>query len=352
MRDRTRSLDEMLCAWWNVFSMPAMPPAQLARTVLEALQESAASAILTSGPRSQPRRYVFVTQEGTRSLWVYIWTLTPGGRPQLPYELRVQMTGVPSPLPMNPDGFTVLLGYEPGMRVFAGFDLRRHRRFTPGSPSVQVDRRALQEALQRGLSFTRKETGEIVVGIRPDQMIAYIGNAPLFHKQGRSAHMANLMSRVSSLERIPEPQMRRLPKERKRLIHTISQISRDAYFRGQVLNAYGHQCAVTRIQLKLQDAAHILPVGAPGSTDDVTNGLPLAPTYHRAFDRGLIFLDEKYVMRINVQKEKELVGLGLGGGLALFRASLGKIHLPADPRLRPDLDMIRRGNRYRGIHLE
>ena len=32
--------------------------------------------------------------------------------------------------------------------------------------------------------------------------------------------------------------------------------------------AYDQRCAVTRIQLRLVDAAHILPVGAEGSTID------------------------------------------------------------------------------------
>ena len=46
--------------------------------------------------------------------------------------------------------------------------------------------------------------------------------------------------------------------------------------------------------LDLVDAAHILPVGAPESIDDIRNGIAIAPTYHRAYDNGLIYLDEDY----------------------------------------------------------
>jgi len=60
-----------------------------------------------------------------------------------------------------------------------------------------------------------------------------------------------------------------------------------------VRNAFMPRCAVTRIQLRLVEAAHILPVGAPGSIDHVCNGLALSPTFHRAFDDALIYLDKK-----------------------------------------------------------
>jgi len=52
--------------------------------------------------------------------------------------------------------------------------------------------------------------------------------------------------------------------------------------------------------LRLIEAAHILPVGAEGSTDLVTNGICLSPTYHRAFDRALIYLDESMKMQLSV----------------------------------------------------
>lgn len=104
---------------------------------------------------------------------------------------------------------------------------------------------------------------------------------------------------------------------------------------------------MTRAQLRLVDAAHILPVGAPGSVDDIRNGVALAPTYHRAFDAGLIFLDEQFRMRVNAQKQAELVALRLDGGLQGFKAHLGRIQLPPDRRQWPDPGLITRANRFR-----
>lgn len=107
---------------------------------------------------------------------------------------------------------------------------------------------------------------------------------------------------------------------------------------------------LTRAQLKLLDAAHILPVGADGSTDLVTNGITLSPTYHRAFDYGLIYLDAQLRMQINPRRVEYLRQLNLDAGLAAFSAPLGNaIHLPANPAQRPSLNIVRRANSFRRI---
>ena len=119
----------------------------------------------------------------------------------LPDEYRIQMTTVASPLRLNPDGPTVLIGYEPDLRMFAGFDLSRHRTFTEGSPSVQIDIRTVREALQHGLAFDRKDNAEIALGIRPDQFMDYVANAAELHRFGRFPDTFNLLARASLLGR-------------------------------------------------------------------------------------------------------------------------------------------------------
>jgi putative restriction endonuclease len=103
------------------------------------------------------------------------------------------------------------------------------------------------------------------------------------------------------------------------------------------------------VQLRLVDAAHILPLGAPGSTDDVRNGIALSPTYHRAFDAGLIYLEEQYRMQLNNGQLLILERLRLAGGVNTFRAPLGEIFLPPDRQQRLSIDLIRRANRFRQI---
>lgn len=298
-----------------------------------------------------PRKFAISGPEGPLNLWVYAWTLTPGGRPQLKNEYRIQMTSVSSPLDLNPDGPTILIGYEPNLNMFAGFDIHLHRTFTSGSPSVQVNIESINKALQDGLAFHRKENNEITVAIRPDHFMTYVRNAENLHRSAKQRATLNLLTKASSLTPVKDTDLSSLTIERRRLVQTISRVSRGANFRQQVLNAYGHRCAITRIQLQLVEAAHILPVPAPHSVDHVRNGIALSPTYHRAFDSGLIYLGTDLTMRINPAKETQLKKLELAAGLPDFKRSLGKIHLPPDKNQWPDLEFIKRANRYRDVSL-
>lgn len=168
-------------------------------------------------------------------------------------------------------------------------------------------------------------------------------------RSGTDARTFRLLNRAATREVLRDDDISVVRQDRRRIVQAVSRLSRLANFREQVRNAYGQRCAVTRIQLRLVDAAHILPVGAPTSVDDVRNGIALSPTFHRAYDNGLIFLDESYQMRVNSQKEAALAALDLTGGLTELKASLGRIHLPADKRQWPDSRFISKANEFRGI---
>ena len=234
-------------------------------------------------------------------------------------------------------------------RVSDGLDFDDHSVFTAGSPSVQIDMRTVRKAVEDGLAFDRKGNAETAVPVRPDQFMGYVYNAGEIHRYGRNPKMARLFSKASSREEIDTREIRGLAEPRKRIVETVSRLSRAGCFREQVLRAYKHMCAVTGMQLRLVDAAHILPVGAPGSPDDVRNGIALSPTYHRAFDQGLIFVDDSLTMKISPGKEEALLQRRLDGGLAGSRAPLGRLMLPPDRRQWPDVQLIRKANRYRGI---
>jgi putative restriction endonuclease len=329
--------------------MPAIAPELLVAATENAINDSGFTGTLASALRKQPRRFIITGQNAPSALTVYAWTLTFGGRPALANEYRIQMTSVHSPLQMGTGGPTVLIGYEPDLNLFAGFDLQRHRTFTTGSPSVQIDREALRRAETEGLSFHRKTNDEIAIGIRPDMFMAYAMNAAVLHRFGGESNVLRLLNRAVHEERVPQEEIEELSQERQRVVTEISRWSRAAGFKHRVLFAYGNRCAVTRVQLRLVDAAHILPVGAPGSVDQVRNGIALSPTYHSAYDAGLIYLDEEYRMKMNEGQLHVLDGMNLAGGVETFRAPLGAIFLPPDPQQRPSKDFIRRANTLRQI---
>ena len=333
--------------------MAKFPTPELIQAIIDAITESGGAGSLISPP-PQPRRFSVQYVSSTFELWVYIWTLTHGGGAARPKnEYRVQLTGVTSPLAYNPTGGpTVLIGYEPNLQCFAGFDLSKHKRFSPNSPSIQIPITTLHKALQDGLSFAIKGNNEIAIGFRPDQLIVYALNADLLHAQGGDAKAVNLLERAAALELIEPAELAQVKQERQRVINTVSRLARASNFRAKVMTAYDRRCAVTRMQLKLVDAAHIMPVGARGSNDEIYNGICLSPTYHRAFDCALIYLDDSLVMRINPSKERELVRLGISGGLDDFKMFLNqRIHLPAEKKQWPNAEMIERANKIRGIEI-
>ena len=331
--------------------MPAVSPNLIVNQLTNAIQQSGGVAVYVSETvRAHPRKFIISYLGNTYSLWVYIWTLTHGGRVSLPDEFRIQMTSVSSPLSMNPDGLTVLMGYHPDLGIFSGFDLKKHNIFTVGSPSVQINITALYSALQNGLSFINKDNDEIAIGVRADQFLNYCFNAELLHLYGAESKLTEMLSKAAELQEIPQGDIASLAADRKQIVESVSRYSRDANFRKLVMSAYDNRCAVTRTQLRLVDAAHILPVLSDESSDHVTNGIALSPTFHRAYDNCLIYLDENYVMRLNKEKAEELESVGLSGGLGQFCSFLDKkIYLPIDKNQRPRIDYIFKANEYRRI---
>ncbi len=331
--------------------MPAVSPSRIVNEIIDAIHQSGGvAAYVSESTRTHPRKFIISYMGNTYSLWVYIWTLTHGGRVSLPDEYRIQMTSVTSPLPKNPNGLTVLMGYHPDLRMLAGFDLEKHSTFTIGSPSVQINITTIHAALQNGLSFITKNNDEIAIGVRPDQFLSYCLNAAPLHLYGSESKLTNMLTKAVELQEIPEQDISSLAADRKQILENVSRYSRDANFRKLVMGAYDNRCAVTRTQLRLVDAAHILPVPSDDSSDHVTNGMALSPTFHRAYDNCLIYLDENFVMKLNVEKAEELKANNLDGGLGQFCSFLDKkIHLPIDVNQRPRIEYIKMANEHRRI---
>lgn len=103
------------------------------------------------------------------------------------------------------------------------------------------------------------------------------------------------------------------------------------------------------MQLKLVDAAHILPVSEPTSTDETSNGIALSALYHRAFDRGLVTLNEQYQIIVHDQKLEKLREIGFDGGTKAFSDLLRPVIIvPPAVNDRPNASFIKEANRLRG----
>lgn len=76
------------------------------------------------------------------------------------------------------------------------------------------------------------------------------------------------------------------------------QFIRGGMFKKLVPQVYNHTCCISGMRLvsnhgfSMIDACHIIPFSL-SKDDKINNGLALCPNLHRAFDRGLISVDEK-----------------------------------------------------------
>ena len=79
---------------------------------------------------------------------------------------------------------------------------------------------------------------------------------------------------------------------------------RSSIFRSIILNLYKNQCSVSGMKVgdinktSLIDACHIIPF-SESNIDSVRNGIALTPTFHRAFDRGLIAISDNYTVLVH-----------------------------------------------------
>ena len=79
---------------------------------------------------------------------------------------------------------------------------------------------------------------------------------------------------------------------------------RNGVFKKLVPSIYNNCCCISRMRvistynIQMIDACHIIPF-AISHDDTIVNGIPLCPNLHRAFDRGLITVDEFYTVQVS-----------------------------------------------------
>jgi putative restriction endonuclease len=74
---------------------------------------------------------------------------------------------------------------------------------------------------------------------------------------------------------------------------------RGGVFKKEIPKIYNYTCCISGMRIitdkevQMIDACHIVPFSESGD-DTISNGLSLCPNLHRAFDRGLIAINEEY----------------------------------------------------------
>jgi putative restriction endonuclease len=202
-----------------------------------------------------------------------------------------------------------------------------------------------------GFAPHNRNNGELAIAFRPDFLGTYIENLESLHQCGKSSTEIEVLNEIAAdPARVADSTIEdEVAKERRVAIVTTKRALRDLNFRDRILTAYGHKCAMCGVQLKLLDAAHILPVVHPASTDETRNGVALCALHHRAYDKAFVTFDETFKVRYNEKIAASLKVSGHDGGLSSFTKALRPLLiLPPDRKDRPNSTFIKEANNLRG----
>jgi putative restriction endonuclease len=321
-------------------------------TILEAIEESGWGGIILDS--SHPFLLRIYNEEKGKpfNLRIYIWNVTHGGgsaRAADEFRIQVTMAGGEMPTVRNSER-TVLLGWHSDYAVFVGFDINKHVNLDSFSPSIQIKESALLAAHNKSFATYDKENGEIAIAFQPVFFVDYSINADALHATGSIPAEVELLDQIGTVS--DEAIESVASDERKEVISQIKKKYRDSSFRARVLTAYRMQCAMCGLQMRLVEAAHILPVAAPRSPDSTNNGLTLCVLHHKAYDRNLLSFNKEYRIEVNEERIKKLGEQNQLGGLDDFRSNLKPaIILPSDRRDHPDPELIESSRQFRGWEL-
>jgi putative restriction endonuclease len=115
---------------------------------------------------------------------------------------------------------------------------------------------------------------------------------------------------------------------------------RSSIFKREIPKIYNQTCCISGLRIdsilnvSLIDACHIIPF-SESNNDTITNGIALCPNLHRAFDRGLISIDENYKVLVSskfTESNSDYSILPLRGK---------EILLPSEQKYFPTLESIR-----------
>lgn len=299
--------------------------------------------------RTPDGAYRFVASKSSQvaKLKIYFWNVSGGGNTRPDDEYRIQ----PKVEKFAPeDGYvTLILGWWDTDRLIVGWDYRKHTKALGKSPSFQIKQQALVAAATNGISAYRKNTGEAAIALKPHHLMDYSLNAEELHDIGSEPNGEQILKDMFTATGVKIPAAASsISAARQKQLQQVVKFVRDSTFRERVLRAYERRCAACGVQLDLVEAAHIVPVAIPNSTDETKNGLALCAIHHKAYDKRLLVFAKDYKIQINSNLVDKLKANGQADGLNAFKTNLRTIlDTPPDPLERPDPSYLEIGNQQR-----
>lgn len=184
-----------------------------------------------------------------------------------------------------------------------------------------------------------KEKREI---IKHEILKKYFPDTKSNYSGGDTSYIDNLSNQIlNEPSELYKTKIQKLQNELNTDSFEEEQFVRGSIFKRQIPLIYKNTCAVSGLQINatvnvsLVDACHIVPFS--NSYDDtVTNGILLTPTIHRAFDRGLISINDNYKVMLSSKFKEEGQSK-----YSIYQFSDNEIFLPANKKFYPNIENLR-----------
>ena len=114
---------------------------------------------------------------------------------------------------------------------------------------------------------------------------------------------------------------------------------RKGAFKKIVPRIYNQSCSISgmriisSLEIQMVDACHIVPF-SESHDDTITNGISLCPNLHRAFDRGLISIDNDFKLMISDKFSESCIDYSIA------QYSCKKLMLPLDKKYYPAINNL------------
>ena len=268
-----------------------------------------------------------------------------------PDECRIQISRSPQFANISASDKPVFfLGYSDDNAVFTAWDPEPLRSRINQKQIVSVYSRfsSLQQAQQNGIAIYIDSNDQRIISFRPEYLGLYLENYQTMHHSNEAA-LLQLIHRSDSVDSTSE-EGTEVAIDHEEFKLTKPRAGRDPIFKKMVYEAYGNRCAFSGMQLDIVEAAHIVPHSHESGTDEVQNGICLSPLHHKAYDSGLIYIDENYNIKLNEERVQYLEKIGKDGGLKKFLdLQYDQVTLPKLESYYPSKEYIRLANQIRGV---
>ena len=247
----------------------------------------AESLELVEAASGWPSHYRAKTPSGWVRVAAYLGPIGHSQRGRGDVERRFQNPGSNRPILSTPGELPLLLGaYESdGTRLLVGMEVGK-RLGKKTRQSLFMPLYLLRSAGYWGWAEHFSDVGEQLVAFAPRLLPVYVDLRQSGVEIPANAVEQLVVASGAGDEEAGSDAVRRA-------IATISRLVRGAEFSRDVRKAYDGHCAMCGLDFTLVEGAHIYPVSAPGSKDEIWNGVALCRNHHAAFDSFLLYVHPK-----------------------------------------------------------